>query len=132
MALHSLQTNRWKKWKHPGLGIEYILYQHKLTAILSVLITLITPVHSIFPRFHLEMLSIILISALAVLVAITIQRLYLHPLSRFPGPKLAALTTLYTAYYDFTRPGSFMRHTLELHKRYGDVIRIAPNEARLF
>ena len=77
------------------------------------------------------MFSVLLMTGLAILAALAIQRLYFHPLSRFPGPKLAALTTLYTAYYDFTKPGSFMRHTLELHEKYGDVIRIAPNEVRL-
>jgi hypothetical protein len=42
-----------------------------------------------------------------------------HPLSAFPGPRLAALTTYYKFWIDCVVKGSFI-HTLEkLHEQYG-------------
>ncbi|KAJ0121357.1 Cytochrome PaP450-1 [Diaporthe amygdali] len=51
---------------------------------------------------------------------------YLHPLRKFPGPLLARLSRLYYSYYRST--GRLEWKTLELHKKYGSVVRIAPNE----
>lgn len=57
-----------------------------------------------------------------------ISRLYFHPLSAFPGPRIAAVTGLYKAYIDVVAQTSFV-HTLErLHAIYGDVVRVGPNE----
>ncbi|KAL5050939.1 hypothetical protein BDW71DRAFT_215080 [Aspergillus fruticulosus] len=53
---------------------------------------------------------------------------YWHPLARFPGPPLAALTRFYRAYIDISLNHSFVHHLGELHGKYGDVIRIGPNE----
>ncbi|CBF78322.1 protein CYP677A1 [Aspergillus nidulans FGSC A4] len=53
---------------------------------------------------------------------------YWHPLARFPGPPLAALTRFYRAYIDISWKHSFVHHLGELHKKYGDIIRIGPNE----
>lgn len=52
-------------------------------------------------------------------VALALQRLYLHPLSQFPGPKLAAVTRLYEGYYDLYQNGQYTFKIAELHKRYG-------------
>nr|QSG30344.1 CYP65EY1 [Hormonema carpetanum] len=52
--------------------------------------------------------------------------IYLHPLSRFPGPKLAASTRLWYVYHNLR--GHYPRVVLELSKKYGNVIRVAPNE----
>lgn len=61
--------------------------------------------------------------------SICLYRLYLHPLSRIPGPKLAALTLFYEAWYNlFAHDGRFVFHAEELHKKYGPIVRIAPNE----
>jgi hypothetical protein len=54
---------------------------------------------------------------------------YWHPLARFPGPPLAALTRFYRAYIDISWKHSFVHHLGELHKKYGMCIppfRIAP------
>lgn len=53
------------------------------------------------------------------LVALGVYRLYLHPLAKFPGPKLAALTFNYEFYYNAIKKGSFIFATQELHKKYG-------------
>ncbi|RDW72725.1 cytochrome P450 [Aspergillus mulundensis] len=51
-----------------------------------------------------------------------------HPLAPFPGPRLAALTRFYRAYFDISWKHSFAHHLIELHNKYGDVVRIGPNE----
>ena len=45
--------------------------------------------------------------------------LYLHPLAKFPGPKLAAVTRYYEAYYDIIKNGQYTFRIAEMHKRYG-------------
>lgn len=46
-------------------------------------------------------------------------RLFLHPLARFPGPKLAAVSRWYEGYYDLIKVGQYTRKIKELHKQYG-------------
>ena len=53
------------------------------------------------------------------LVGVAIYRLYFHPLARFPGPKLAALTKWYEFYYEVVLKGQFTFHIDDLHKKYG-------------
>ena len=54
------------------------------------------------------------------------QRLYFHHLSRYPGPKLWAISRL--PYVIVLLRGTLVQRTKELHDRYGDAVRIAPNE----
>lgn len=42
-----------------------------------------------------------------------------HPLARFPGPKLAASTYLYEAYYDWWLVGRYGKVIARMHERYG-------------
>jgi hypothetical protein len=73
------------------------------------------------------MLSIIKIvcAAVSVLLAWTIYgaiwRLFLSPLSKFPGPKLAALTLWYEFYFDVVKEGVYIWEIERLHKIYGTV-----------
>ncbi|KAL6721586.1 hypothetical protein ACLMJK_000690 [Lecanora helva] len=71
--------------------------------------------------------------ALSVLYLLTgaLHRLYFHPLARFPGPKLAALTSWYEFYYDCFQRGKFTWEIKSLHKRYGPIVRITPHELHI-
>lgn len=57
----------------------------------------------------------------AWLVGLVVYRLYLHPLAKFPGPKLAAITDYWEFYQDYFREesGHLFLELDELHQRYG-------------
>ncbi|KAF9057330.1 cytochrome P450 [Panaeolus papilionaceus] len=57
-----------------------------------------------------------------------IYRLYFHPLSNIPGPRIAAFTSFYRAFYDIVRDGQWVHHLEYLHSIYGTVVRVGPNE----
>ncbi|KAL2151657.1 hypothetical protein VTH82DRAFT_6755 [Thermothelomyces myriococcoides] len=51
-----------------------------------------------------------------------------HPLSRFPGPKIAAASYLYEAYYDWILVGRYGKVIKRMHDKYGPIVRINPDE----
>jgi cytochrome P450 len=66
------------------------------------------------------------VSWIVYLVALAAYRLYLSPLARFPGPKLAASSILPKLWYQAA--GSSVRWITALHQRYGPIVRVGPNE----
>ncbi|KLJ05946.1 hypothetical protein EMPG_10624 [Blastomyces silverae] len=63
--------------------------------------------------------------------ATVIYRVYFHPLASIPGPWLARATHLYCFYYNCIRGGRFYLEVERMHKRYGPVVRISPDEVHL-
>ncbi|KAJ5312793.1 hypothetical protein N7508_003623 [Penicillium antarcticum] len=61
----------------------------------------------------------------------TIYNLYFHPLSKFPGPKIAAATFLYEFYYDVIKSGMYLWEIERMHKEYGPIVRINPREIHI-
>lgn len=51
--------------------------------------------------------------------SLVIYRLFFHPLAKFPGPKLAAITRYVEGYYDVVLGGQYTWKIAELHKKYG-------------
>jgi hypothetical protein len=43
-----------------------------------------------------------------------------HPLARFPGPKIAAASYLYEAYYDWWLVGRYGHEIRRMHEKYGE------------
>ncbi|CZR56606.1 related to cytochrome P450 CYP3/CYP5/CYP6/CYP9 subfamilies [Phialocephala subalpina] len=64
-------------------------------------------------------------------IALAIYRLYFHPLAKFPGPKLAALSSWYEFYYDVYNDGLFFWQLQSMHERYGPIVRITPYELHI-
>lgn len=44
----------------------------------------------------------------------------LHPLYQFPGPRLAAMTLAYEAWYDLIKRGRYTREIQKMHEKYGE------------
>ncbi|KAE8381597.1 benzoate 4-monooxygenase cytochrome P450 [Aspergillus bertholletiae] len=63
--------------------------------------------------------------------AVVFYRLVLSPLAHFPGPRLAAATGLYEAYFQLIKGGTFTWEINRLHEQYGPIIRIKPNELHI-
>ncbi|KAF2638301.1 cytochrome P450 [Massarina eburnea CBS 473.64] len=56
-------------------------------------------------------------------------RLFFHPLARYPGSRLAAVSKpWYEWYWNFHHNGMMLFEIERLHKLHGPVVRIAPNE----
>ena len=53
------------------------------------------------------------------LVWMVVDRLYLSPLAKFPGPKLAALTFWYEFYFDVIQRGRYTWEIGQMHDKYG-------------
>lgn len=64
--------------------------------------------------------------SLAAAVLYTVYNVYFHPLSKFPGPRWWAATRIpYTVNYLSGRCHLTM---LDLHRRYGPIVRVSPGE----
>lgn len=60
-----------------------------------------------------------------------VYRLTLHPLAKFPGPKLAAMTSMYAMYWDLPVKSSYSKQFPRWHDKYGPIIRIEPNHLHI-
>jgi hypothetical protein len=63
---------------------------------------------------------------LVLLLVISLYRLFLHPLAGLPGPRLAAISNIWQARY--VRDGRARELGKTLHRKYGSVVRVGPNE----
>lgn len=77
---------------------------------------------------RLGSLSLLLGAAglLIFLLANIVYKLFLNPLRSYPGPLLWRLTSLPSDYHGFN--GTLVFKLRELHLKYGETIRISPNE----
>lgn len=63
--------------------------------------------------------TVLFASWISYLISLSFFRLYLSPLAKFPGPKVAALSKWYEAYYEIILSGQYYRRIDELHDIYG-------------
>ncbi|KAL4862829.1 hypothetical protein BDV12DRAFT_38719 [Aspergillus spectabilis] len=79
----------------------------------------------------MALLAVIGIGLAVYYTLLIVYRLYLHPLSHIPGPKLAAITHGYEFYHNIVRGGLFVWEVRRLHQIYGPIIRINPREVHI-
>lgn len=53
-------------------------------------------------------------------LSLLVYRMYLSPLAKFPGPKLAGATLWYEFYYDVVQRGRYTWKIGEMHEKYGE------------
>lgn len=72
-----------------------------------------------FPQSSLGLVESSLAIALVSVVSLALYRIYLSPLAKFPGVKLAAATGWYEFYYDCVLPGKYFLEIKRMHELYG-------------
>ncbi|KAI1264692.1 cytochrome P450 [Xylariaceae sp. FL1019] len=87
---------------------------------------------------HLEQWAEVPAMAFAALLGIglvyttatVLYRIFFHPLSRFPGPKVLAITDITSDWRSYIR-GTWIHEVQALHREYGPVVRIGTNHLAL-
>ena len=99
----------------PALGSTHIgnLLTHPLSISLPTFTTFLT------------LLTLLLTTSLIYLLTLAFYRLFLHPLSIYPGPWLSAITPLHATWHAYKGDRHLFLH--RLHQKYGPVVRWAPN-----
>lgn len=80
-------------------------------------------------RLSSLILSVIVGSLTTLILAvasIAVYRVFFHPLARIPGPRLAALSNVWLARH--ARDGRMLGVGKRLHKIYGPMVRVGPDE----
>ncbi|KAI8626385.1 cytochrome P450 [Xylariaceae sp. FL1651] len=75
--------------------------------------------------------NVLVISFVTYIACLWIYRLSIHPLSNIPGPRLAAITYWPEIYYDVFLGGKFFLAIDDMHRKYGPIVRINPDEVHL-
>lgn len=62
------------------------------------------------------------------LVALAVYNYFFHPLAKISGPRAASVTTWWKTYIEVIKQESMVHLLMKLHKKYGDIVRVGPNE----
>ncbi|RYP50508.1 hypothetical protein DL768_004013 [Monosporascus sp. mg162] len=78
---------------------------------------------------YVSVLGTLAVAGILALVGKYVYLLYFHPLSKYPGPKLAAVSELWYVLAWTSGRYSFVMY--DVHAKYGDRVRIGPNKLSL-
>lgn len=73
-----------------------------------------------------RLFAVVLLGLALCAVAVAAYRLYIHPLASVPGPRWAAVSSVWHALH--IRNGRVGQLAMTLHQKYGDAVRVGPNE----
>ncbi|KAJ5757735.1 uncharacterized protein N7511_006429 [Penicillium nucicola] len=79
----------------------------------------------------MEYTGTVVASLIGLLALNIVYNLYFHPLSKFPGPKIAAASFFYEFYYDVIKSGMYIWEIERMHEIYGPIVRINPREIHI-
>ena len=65
--------------------------------------------------------SYILVFGGIALLLRSLYRLFFHPLSHIPGPRLAAITHAVEFYHDVVGHGTYIWEIAKMHEKYGEI-----------
>ncbi|KAF3808507.1 Cytochrome P450 monooxygenase sdnH [Colletotrichum gloeosporioides] len=74
-----------------------------------------------------DFVCLLLAAVIAHRISLIVYRLYLSPLAKFPGPKIAAATSWYESFWDLWN-AQFPEVVKNMHEKYGPIVRINPRE----
>ncbi len=77
---------------------------------------------AVLNAFSVSALSYLTAVLIVSLLAKIVYRVTFHPLAAFPGPKLAAMTNMYGAFFDLSLgTSSYVKTLPALHAKYGQI-----------
>ena len=103
-----------KLWSFPELRVPSLTTLGHLQ-----LDTTMESIVNFLPRSTIALISTTIALAILYCFSLTIYRLWFSPLSKFPGPRLAAITRYYEFYYDVWKDGQYTFKISKLHEVYG-------------
>ena len=77
----------------------------------------------------IQILQLAFVVPLGYVFLVAVYRRFFHPLAKYPGPFLASITRWWMVREVLS--GEHDKHIRALHKKYGDIVRIAPNEVAI-
>lgn len=73
-----------------------------------------------YPELFQAFCLVILILLVLHCTTMVIYRMYFHPLAKFPGPRIAAVTHLYEVAWDYFGKGAYLYEIERMHQEYGE------------
>ncbi|RBR24491.1 uncharacterized protein FIESC28_02687 [Fusarium coffeatum] len=75
--------------------------------------------------------GILAASSIIYFLATCSYNLYLHPLRKIPGPKLAAIGPYLEFYHEVIRDGQYLWEIAKMHEKYGPIVRVNAREVHI-